>query len=67
VYCTWLDELGKPKPDPVLLSFRLNQVLDVFGRLKSVYPPAYLHDCVDGNDENRVFLNQTVISSIPKK
>jgi len=26
-----------------------------------VYPPASLHDCADGNDENRVFLNQTIV------
>ena len=37
---------------------------NVFIELKNVYPPATLHDCVDGNDENRVLLNQTIISNI---
>ncbi len=30
-------------------------------KLKSVYPPAKLHDCVDGDDSNRVFLDNTII------
>jgi hypothetical protein len=28
-----------------------------------VYPPATLHDCIDGNDDNRVFLGHTAIIS----
>ncbi len=37
----------------------LKNLICEFKKLKSIYPPATLHDCVDGNDENRVFLNQT--------
>jgi hypothetical protein len=37
----------------------LNNLVCEFKKLKSIYPPATLHDCIDGNDENRVFLNQT--------
>ncbi|MBS1612470.1 MAG: hypothetical protein JST49_06580 [Bacteroidetes bacterium] len=30
--------------------------------MRSMYPEATLHDCEDGNDNNRVFLGKTVIS-----
>jgi hypothetical protein len=61
VYCTWLTELAKTEPDKILLSQKLNDLINEFITLKSVYPKAYLHDCVDGNDENRVYLNQTIV------
>jgi hypothetical protein len=64
VYCAWLAELAKldPEPDPVTLHNLLVEVLKVFANLKSVYPPATLHDCVEGSEENAVFLGQTVIT-----
>lgn len=61
LYCAWLSELAKPEPDRKELHNRLVALMEVFNDLKSVYPPATLHDCVDGNDENRVYLNQTII------
>ncbi len=61
VYCAWLTELAKTEPDKILLSQKLNDLINIFITLKSVYPKAYLHDCVDGNDENRVYLNQTIV------
>jgi hypothetical protein len=61
VYCAWLAELAKPEPDPVALRDRLEALMTVFVNLKSVYPPATLHDCVDGNEGNEVFLGQTII------
>lgn len=64
-WCAWLAELAKEPVDPALLGSRLEDLLKVFGALKSVYPPASLHDCLDGNDENRVFLDQTLITSDP--
>lgn len=36
-------------------------LLDVLGKLKSVYPPATLHDCAEGGDENPVRLNETIL------
>lgn len=60
-YCAWLKELSKPEPDAVQLSNLLKDLLALFAVLKNVYPPASLHDCVDGDDENRVYLNQTII------
>ena len=61
VYCTWLAELAKPEPDALLLHQKLTALLLVFEQLKSVYPEARLHDCVDGDDSNRVFLDNTII------
>lgn len=61
LYCDWLAELSKSEPNALTLSQKLSLLLTEFSTLKSVYPKASLHDCVDGDDENRVFLNQTVI------
>jgi hypothetical protein len=36
-------------------------VIDLMTHLKSIYPPATLHDCEDGNDKNPVRLNATVL------
>jgi hypothetical protein len=60
-YCAWLKELAKEEPNPQTLADRLKDVIDIFSELRSVYPPASLHDCVDGNDENRVYLDQTIM------
>ena len=60
-WCAYLSVLAKEEVDPAALSSRLKELLELFNQLKSVYPPASLHDCADGNDENRVFLNQTVV------
>lgn len=64
-WCAYLAELAKDPADPSLLGARLEDLIKVFTALKSVYPPASLHDCIDGNDENRVFLGQTIITSLP--
>ncbi len=61
LYCDWLAELAKDPPDTLALHNKLVALLAEFIMLKSVYPKATLHDCVDGNDENRVYLNQTII------
>ncbi|MCZ7558489.1 MAG: hypothetical protein M5R41_19040 [Bacteroidia bacterium] len=60
-YCAWLSALAEEAPDAALLHERLERVLEEFVRLKSVYPRATLHDCVDGDDENRIYLNRTII------
>ncbi|MEO6548948.1 MAG: hypothetical protein ABIN94_13155 [Ferruginibacter sp.] len=63
VYCAWLAELAKAEIDAVALNARLVDLLAVFKELKNVYPQATLHDCIDGNDDNRVFLGHTTIIS----
>lgn len=60
-WCAWLTELSKPEPGTVQLSNLLKELLPLFAALKNIYPKASLHDCADGDDENRVFLNQTII------
>jgi hypothetical protein len=52
-FCNWIAAAPDHK------SGRLSILIDEFRKLKSIYPPPTLHDCIDGNDENRVFLNQT--------
>jgi hypothetical protein len=64
LFCDWLQEISKAQPDEVALNIKLKALIELFLKLKNVYPPASLHDCVDGNDENRVYLNQTIISNI---
>lgn len=61
LWCAYLAELARLEPEPAMLSQRLEQLLALFNELKSIYPPASLHDCADGNDENRVFLNQSIL------
>jgi hypothetical protein len=61
VYCGWRTELAQPEPDVFELHNRVTALLEVFTKLKNIYPPATLHDCVDGNDENRVLLGRTII------
>jgi hypothetical protein len=61
VFCAWLTELSKEIPDELALSNKLKALIDLFIELKSIYPPATLHDCIDGNDENPVFLDQSII------
>lgn len=61
VYCAWLQELNKEQPKALPLHQKLVALLKEFAALKSVYPSATLHDCVDGDDENRIYLNSTSI------
>jgi hypothetical protein len=63
VYCAWLAVLAKAEPDPADLHEKLVLLLEVFKKLKNVYPKAALFDCVDGNDENRVILGSTAVIS----
>lgn len=60
-YCDWLTELAKAEPGKLQLQNKLIKLLETFNNLKSVYPQATLHDCEDGDDENRVRLNSTII------
>jgi len=67
-YTNWLkdvyvspDPMDACKNKPGVNSNALKNLVCEFGKLKSIYPPATLHDCVDGNDNNRVFLNQTTL------
>lgn len=41
--------------------FKHAKLIKIFNKLKSIYPPATLHDCEDGDDGNVVRLDNTVI------
>jgi hypothetical protein len=60
-WCAFLKEKAKAETDAAELNTKLVALLSAFENLKSVYPDAYLHDCEDGDDQNRVFLDQTII------
>jgi len=62
-WCAWLVRVRAEPPQAGDQKMALIELLTVFHALKSVYPPATLHDCGDGNDENRVYLDRTVITS----
>jgi len=61
IYCDWLHELAKEEPAPDQLFIKLTAVIDKMAELKNVYPPARLHDCSEGSEDSRVFLNHTII------
>ena len=63
IYCKWLGVLALPEPDPGALHSSLIDLINLFGQLKNVYPQASLHDCIDGNDDNRIFLGHTAVIS----
>ncbi len=67
-YLNWLKDVYEPPAsadncdaNPEANPNALKNLICEFSKLKSIYPPATLHDCVDGNDNNRVFLNQTTL------
>lgn len=60
-FCAWLSVLAEQEPDAIDLHNKLDALIKIFKNLKSVYPKATLHDCIDGNDNNRTFLDQTII------
>ncbi len=47
--------------DRLLLLEKHANLIAIMSRMKSIYPPATLHDCEDGNDENPVRLGATVL------
>lgn len=61
LYCAWLQELSADPPRELPLHQKLVQLMKELTELKNVYPSATLHDCVDGDDENRIYLNNTSI------
>jgi hypothetical protein len=52
-YCEWLSANSSAR------SLKLEKLVNIFKTLKSIYPSPTLHDCIDGNDENPVLLDQT--------
>lgn len=62
-YRRWLEEHAKEFPDSITLSIRLNCLIQLLGKLRNVYPEAYLHDCDDGEQESTIVLGKTFLGS----
>jgi hypothetical protein len=67
-YINWLNDLyeAPPATDDCKNKIGINNnalknLICEFNQLHSIYPPATLHDCIDGNDVNPVVLNQTML------
>ena len=60
-YRRWLEENARRFPDPAILSQRLNDLLDILGRLRNVYFEGYLHDCDDSEEVRTIILNKSFL------
>jgi len=58
-YRVWLEARAAASPVPTAARSALQDLIVVLQRLKTVYPAAVLHDCVEGDDENPVRLGST--------
>jgi hypothetical protein len=64
-YKAWLIENARKQKDYGLLSARLNELIDILGRLRNVYPSGTLHDCEEDETlENAVILNYSVLGNV---
>jgi len=55
----WREALAGDPVDADLLSTRAAALIDVLEAMRTVYPPATLHDCDEGDDDNLVRLGET--------
>ncbi len=62
-YEIWLQRMAEPCPDHDKLFEAKKNLIHALNSLRSVYPEARLHDCIEGNDINPVLLNQTVLGT----
>ncbi len=63
-YRPWLIELAKPDPDPLALAEKQNALVAALENLRSVYPPATLHDCREDAGERPAVLNQSTLGTL---
>ncbi len=57
----YTDKANGKKKHKKDVMFKHAKLLAIFNKLKSIYPPATLHDCEDGDDGLVVRLDNTVI------
>jgi hypothetical protein len=63
-YKAWLIENAGKEKDFGTLSARLNDLIDILGRLRNVYPSGTLYDCEkDETLENAIILNNSVLGN----
>lgn len=58
-YRSWLEIRAQKEADPAVLRAALGDLLDILHQLKTVYPPATLHDCLEDEDETPIRLGST--------
>jgi hypothetical protein len=58
-YREWLTAKSKMDIDQAMLAEKTKTLIGILQQLKTVYPAATLHDCVEGQDENPVRLGST--------
>lgn len=60
-YQAWLEEQFLPveSQDPA----KLTNLIETLEALITIYPEARLHDCDDGNDDNPILLNRTILGT----
>ena len=64
-YKAWLLENAKPVKDLVRLSFTLNELIDILGRLRNVYPGGTLHDCEEDDTlQHSIILDNSVLGNV---
>ncbi len=62
-YRRWLEENAKRFPDKNILTQRLNDLLEIMGKLRNVYSQGYLHDCDDSEQERTIILNNSYLGT----
>jgi hypothetical protein len=65
-YKAWLVENSKEIQDPVTLSAALNELINILGRLSTVYPVGTLHDCEEGEENiaSAIILNNSMLGTL---
>ncbi|CTQ62739.1 hypothetical protein [Roseibium album] len=55
----WREALATWPRDDALLAGAAAELIEILDNLRTIYPPATLHDCDDGGDDNIVRLDET--------
>jgi hypothetical protein len=64
----WRRELARELAgEPAAVAPAQDALIRVWRGLRSEFPVATLHDCVDGDDENPAVLGQTVLGTLPQE
>ncbi len=63
----WLEVNAMTEPDEATRQLRLEKLINALNEIRSVYPPATLHDCDESEGENPLILGQSNLGSIKPK
>jgi hypothetical protein len=58
-HLAWRQALAAWPRDAAALDAAAADLIGVLDRMRTIYPPATLHDCEEGGDENIVRLDET--------